>query len=243
MERLNNAFNSTFYNNKSNKKTSLKFNIKNKKVIGMGIISTVLLIIIIIIIVKLFLFYTTRNCKKLDLLDYIVSFRISPCVNKSIIQEIEEAIEHEEVFNIGDQSYTYEQAKCKCAAYGARLAKKHEIIGAYNKGAEWCSYGWSEGQNAYYPTQRSSWKKSQHGSVKHRDDCGVPGVNGGYFSDPELKFGVNCFGKKPVGSVVKHIKRDDKKNFCELKHNKKASKVRARDNIQPFNKDQWSQNE
>ena len=26
----------------------------------------------------------------------------------------------------------------------------------------------------------------------HRDDCGKPGINGGYFKDKDLKFGVNC---------------------------------------------------
>lgn len=240
MERFNNAF----YNNiKPNKKMNLKFNLINKKNIGMGILSTLLTIIIAIIIIKLVIFYITRNCKKLDLMDYMLSLRLSPCVDKSLLQELEEVVERDEVFNIGDQSYTYEQAKCKCAAYGARLAKKYEIVDAYNKGAEWCSYGWSEGQTAYYPTQRSSWKKLQEGSVQHRNDCGVPGVNGGYFSDPELKFGVNCYGKKPVGSVVKAKKVEDKKTFCELKKNKNASKIRSRDNIQPFNKDQWSQNE
>jgi hypothetical protein len=27
--------------------------------------------------------------------------------------------------------------------------------------------------------------------------CGVPGVNGGYFDNPEIRFGVNCYGTKP----------------------------------------------
>ena len=244
MERFSNTFNNKFYNNaKPNKKMKLKFNFKNKKHVGIGILSTLLTILISLIVIKLVVYYLTQNCKKMNLVDYLLSLKLSPCVDKSLIQELEEIVEPNEVFNIADKSYTYEQAKCKCAAYGARLAKKYEIVDAYNKGAEWCSYGWSEGQTAYYPTQRSSWKKLQKGSVKHRDDCGVPGVNGGYFSDSELKFGVNCYGKKPVGSVVKAKKVEDKKNFCELKKNKKASKIRARDNIQPFNKDKWNQNE
>ena len=29
------------------------------------------------------------------------------------------------------------------------------------------------------------------------DECGKPGINGGYFSDPTMKFGVNCYGVKP----------------------------------------------
>jgi hypothetical protein len=31
----------------------------------------------------------------------------------------------------------------------------------------------------------------------HEHDCGRPGINGGYFDNPEMRFGVNCFGAKP----------------------------------------------
>jgi hypothetical protein len=31
----------------------------------------------------------------------------------------------------------------------------------------------------------------------HEHDCGRPGINGGYIANPEVKFGVNCFGNKP----------------------------------------------
>ena len=33
-------------------------------------------------------------------------------------------IEKKEVFHIGNQDYTYDQSKCKCESYGARLATK-----------------------------------------------------------------------------------------------------------------------
>ena len=29
------------------------------------------------------------------------------------------------------------------------------------------------------------------------EECGKPGINGGDFSDPKMKFGVNCYGVKP----------------------------------------------
>ena len=32
--------------------------------------------------------------------------------------------------------------------------------------------------------------------------CGMPGINGGYFDNPELKFGVNCYGVKPSENEV-----------------------------------------
>jgi hypothetical protein len=49
---------------------------------------------------------------------------------------------------------------------------------------------------AFFPTQKSTWQNLQK-TDKHKNDCGRPGVNGGYFANPYLKFGVNCFGKKP----------------------------------------------
>ena len=31
----------------------------------------------------------------------------------------------------------------------------YPIIEAYKKGAEWCNYGWTQGQLATYPTQKN----------------------------------------------------------------------------------------
>ena len=33
---------------------------------------------------------------------------------------------------------------------------------------------------------------------KTKNNCGRPGVNGGYIDNPYIKFGVNCYGKKPT---------------------------------------------
>lgn len=101
-----------------------------------------------------------------------------------------------QVFNIPGNYYGYEDAKIMCDAYGARLANYDEVEDAYNKGGEWCNYGWSEGQNAFFPTQKSTFDNLQ--KIKgHEHDCGRPGVNGGYIANPNVKFGVNCYGKKP----------------------------------------------
>lgn len=102
----------------------------------------------------------------------------------------------EEVFNISNNLYSYTDADAICKTYGARLANYNDIEKAYNNGAEWCSYGWSENQMAYFPTQKATWENLQK-HPKHKNDCGRPGVNGGYIGNPEFKFGVNCYGKKP----------------------------------------------
>lgn len=107
-----------------------------------------------------------------------------------------------EVFHVSDQRFTYDEAPAVCAAYGAELATLEQIMDSFARGAEWCGYGWSVGGMALYPTQRETWDKLQaEVDPGKRTRCGRPGVNGGYF-DPSLKFGVNCFGFKPVGRIV-----------------------------------------
>lgn len=101
-----------------------------------------------------------------------------------------------EVFNVSNNAYTYDEAKAVCSIYGAELATYDQIEQAYNNGAEWCNYGWSEGQMAYFPTQKNTWTELQK-NPKAKNNCGRPGINGGFMANPNLKFGVNCFGKKP----------------------------------------------
>ena len=101
-----------------------------------------------------------------------------------------------QVFNIPENDYVYSDAKALCSAYGARLATYEELEDVYNKGGEWCNYGWSDGQMALFPTQQKTYDKLQK-IEGHENDCGRPGVNGGYMKNPELKFGVNCYGYKP----------------------------------------------
>lgn len=105
-------------------------------------------------------------------------------------------VSKDEVFNVGNNMYTYDDAQSVCASFGARLATYDDIESAYDDGAEWCNYGWSEGQAAYFPTQKDTWKKLQK-SDSTKNSCGRPGINGGFIDNPDVRFGVNCFGKKP----------------------------------------------
>jgi hypothetical protein len=101
-----------------------------------------------------------------------------------------------QVFHVPGNHYTYKDAKAICSAYGARLATTKDMDRAYKNGADWCSYGWSEGQMAYFPTQYSKWDELQ--KIKgHENDCGRPGINGGFIDNENVRFGVNCFGYKP----------------------------------------------
>ena len=102
-----------------------------------------------------------------------------------------------EVFNISKNAYTYHDAEPLCKALGAELATYEQMKQAYGKGADWCNYGWVKGQMAVYPTQEETWKQIQEGSEEQRDSCGRPGLNGGFFDNPDLRYGVNCYGPKP----------------------------------------------
>ena len=101
-----------------------------------------------------------------------------------------------QVFNIPGNYYNYDNAKAVCTAYGSKLATYQQIEDSYKNGGEWCNYGWSEGQNALFPTQQKTFDNLQ-GIKGHEHDCGRPGINGGYIANPQVKFGVNCYGNKP----------------------------------------------
>jgi hypothetical protein len=102
-----------------------------------------------------------------------------------------------EVFSVQSNRYRYQDAEPLCKALGAELATYDQVKEAWDKGADWCNYGWSKGQMALYPTQKETWEKLQNGPEAQRLACGRPGINGGHFDNPDLRFGVNCYGAKP----------------------------------------------
>jgi len=104
-------------------------------------------------------------------------------------------MEKNEVFNISNNMYTYQNAQEVCKAFGAKLANYDQIEKSYQDNGEWCNYGWSDGQMALMPTQKSTWQQLQNTENPNR--CGRPGVNGGFIGDDKLQFGANCYGVKP----------------------------------------------
>ena len=102
-----------------------------------------------------------------------------------------------EVFSISSNKYTYYDAEPLCKALGAELATYDQVKQAWANGADWCNYGWIKGQMAVYPTSQTTYKKLQKGPPEQRLSCGRPGLNGGHFDNPELRFGATCFGVKP----------------------------------------------
>lgn len=151
-------------------------------------------------------------------------------------------LETKEVFYIEGNQFTYNEAPAVCAAYGGELASYDQVMDAFSKGAEWCGYGWSVGGMALFPTQESTWAAlQQEQDPTKRTGCGRPGVNGGYF-DPSLKFGVNCFGVKPMSkknNLPLPLPGTDPKAFDDMVN--KFKKMINSISLSPFNRDVWSQ--
>ena len=146
-----------------------------------------------------------------------------------------------EVFHIAGNKYNFEEAPAVCAAYGAELASYDQLTEAVTQGAEWCGYGWSAAAMALYPTQQATWEAMQQNPKESaRTACGHPGVNGGYF-DPRMKFGVNCYGRKPPNMGTKlpqPLPGTDTEAFNREVNRFKAMLTSIR--LSPFNRSLWS---
>jgi len=152
-----------------------------------------------------------------------------------------------QVFNIPGNHYNYTDAKAICNAYDADLATYQQIESSYKNGGEWCNYGWSDGQMALFPTQQQTFDNLQ--KIKgHEHDCGRPGVNGGYIANPQVKFGVNCYGRKPKirpdEEELMRISTPYPKTMQEIEFQKKVDywKNKIKDiEVSPFNYDMWGE--
>jgi hypothetical protein len=154
----------------------------------------------------------------IDFFKYVLTIPIIDLL-KSIFGDIpeepkkqEDYVQKDEVFNISNNLYTYDDAQAVCGAYDAQLATYDQVESAYEEGAEWCNYGWSDGQMIFFPTQKTTWDKLQK-TKDHKNNCGRPGVNGGYIGNPYLKFGVNCYGKKPQASDADIARMNAQKGY------------------------------
>lgn len=153
---------------------------------------------------------------------------------------------YEEVYHIPGNTYNFNNARALCKAYGGKLANYEQIEKAYGEGGEWCSYGWSENQMALFPTQKKTWDELQ--KIKgHENDCGRPGINGGFIDNPNIRFGVNCYGHKPKITQLEAQLMKNSKEFPittrSIEFQEKVDYWRNRIGdilISPFNRNNWS---
>lgn len=159
---------------------------------------------------------------------------------------VPEITRKQQVFHIPGNKYTFDDSKAICSAYGGRLATYKEMEDSYKDGADWCSFGWSDGQMAFYPTQTDKWTNLQ-AIEGHEHDCGRPGINGGYIDNPNVRFGINCFGYKPkisqqemeqMGNTSLYPKTNKELNF-DKKVDHWRSKL-SEITVAPFNHSNWS---
>ena len=156
-------------------------------------------------------------------------------------------LQKQQVFNIPENQFTYNDARAVCSAYGARLASYSELEEAYNNGGEWCNYGWSENQMALFPTQKQTYEDLQ--KIKgHENDCGRPGINGGYMKNTDILYGANCYGYKPRMTISEEDRMATDPIYPKtqkdaiMEDRVKYWKDRlCKLIVNPFNKSNWSQ--
>ena len=166
--------------------------------------------------------------------------------SQSIVENVLPLNGPPEVFNVSKNDFNYYDAEPLCKALGAELATYDQVKDAYGKGADWCNYGWTKGQVAVYPTQKATWDDLQKGDDADKAACGKPGVNGGYFDNPDMKFGVNCYGPKPgqSGHDEAALMKSGRipRTISGLRIDQKVQEFEARADelgVLPFNKSKW----
>jgi hypothetical protein len=144
--------------------------------LGKSTLYIILISILIYVIYYTFIYYTTPCNKIIPYFTYLTNFgqpafcNATPFIQNTLDEEDnnnnndndnddndnDQNLKNnsDEVFLISNQLYNWDEAKCKCESYGARLATKAELTESYNKGAHWCNYGWIDNSEAYYPVQQ-----------------------------------------------------------------------------------------
>ena len=101
---------------------------------------------------------------------------------------------------------------------------------------------------ALFPTQQKTWDLLQK-KKGHENDCGRPGVNGGFIDNKMVKFGVNCYGIKPNPTSSELSLMNSTSTIPKTKEELLLEKrVKYFKNniekilISPFNNELWSKN-
>jgi len=146
-----------------------------------------------------------------------------------------------QVFNIKQNVYTLDDAPGVCGALGADVASINQLIDAHKQGADWCNVGWTKDGLAAFPIQYSTWKTLQDNEPNKRNICGSPGINL-VRNDPNLLYGVNCYGVKPEPKGNEKVKQSvvsDKQTALNAKIAEFQKNINAI-GVVPFNADSWS---
>ena len=91
----------------------------------------------------------------------------------------------------------------------------------------------------------STYDLLQKGPAAHRDSCGKVGLNGGYFDNPDLRFGVTCYGMKPdsTTNTLTNSELELPPSTEEIEFEKRVQKFRDQldtTTVNPWNRSLWS---
>ena len=207
--------------------------------VGNGLLGIIELVVFVSLIYVLSVNYNRR--------DYDFTTVISNLFNTDPVNvDIKvKSFQKKEVFHLPNNIYTLPEAKRACKTHDARLAKYEEVENAYNSGATWCSYGWSDNNQVLFPTQKEVYDTLQQ-IPGHENDCGRQGINGGYIRNPNVKYGANCYGvkPKPTDEDSNYMKRSDLM-YSPLVDQDKLDEINKNKDtylVAPFSKGKWSMN-
>jgi hypothetical protein len=131
---------------------------------------------------------------------------------------------NKEVFLIYN-TFNYLEAKDICKMYKGRLATKADLEEAHKNGANWCTWGWLEGEKIAYPVQEKYWMDIEK---THKGSCGpTAGINIIDNIDPFKKYGVTCYGVKPPKSKNDTIKDKEKEEDSVNEQISKCKKAKT----------------
>lgn len=213
-------------------------------------------LLIVFIVVVVALFYVTRGTFGPSLVSSVHSLINTFFADLGEIKEIEKEIADEldsitktedevkEVFHVHNQMFTYDEAKAFCKEMGVRLATLNDVKRSYLEGAQWHTMGWSDGQLGLFVLQP--------GYVRRHPSAGDIGVNGGYFHNPKVRMGINCYGVKPKPDPARieysysELERQmgiDGRPMSRDVHGRKSYAQMLKDGdivISPWNSNKWS---
>jgi hypothetical protein len=181
---------------------------------------------------------------------------VDECIDEDnkIVQLKSKYTDKKEVFLIYNK-LNYLEAKEVCKLYSGRLATESDLDTAFQNGANWCNWGWIEGQKIAYPVQEKYWEDIEK---VHKGHCGpTAGINKISNIDPLKKYSVNCYGIKPRKNKLaidldsnlpvksKGDSLEEKIKKCKMSKKEKEAKKRAKElkkkvRIVNFNKYKWS---
>ena len=65
---------------------------------------------------------------------------------KSTVSKSDISLNFNEVYHVPGNRFTYHDAKAVCNAFEGEMATYEQLRESQNKGASWCSYGWTKDQ-------------------------------------------------------------------------------------------------